>query len=310
MDLPPRPRTAVIGVDGYLGNAFYRFLRAKGADAFATSRRPHTPFAFCNLAERTGPPLPLRESGAKAAIISAGISGRLCGERPDESRTVNVDGVTMLIRNLWLHDVLPVFLSTDQVFDGQLAMGGYDDGDVLHPTSEYGRQKAEVERFLADSGHPFLAVRLGKVFGLEKGDGTLLDDMARLLSEGQTVRAAVDQVFCPTLLGDVVEAVWGVLTTGVLGAVNVCSPEAWSRHNLAMAIAERMGADPSRVEPVSLESVFPGMRHPKRTVLICRRLREELGFSFTPMALCIGAVAANYPDRCAAPGGGESPFRS
>ena len=310
MNLPPCPRTAVIGADGYLGKALYASLRAKGAEAFATSRRNGTPFVFHGLSDRTGTPLPLRESGATAAVIAAGISGFRCAEHPAESRAVNVAGVTMLIRDLWAQGVLPVFLSSDQVFDGQLAAGGYADDDAPCPTSEYGCQKAEVERFLVQSGRPFLTARLGKVFGLQKGDGTLLDEMARRLSEGQTVRSASDQIFCPTLLRDAVEAVLGLLAAGTLGTVNVCSPETWSRHDLAVTLASRMGADPSRVEPVSLESVFPGMRHPKRTVLICRRLREELGFSFTPMTLCIGAVAANYPDRCAAPGDGETPSRS
>ena len=39
-----------------------------------------------------------------------------------------------------------------------------------------------------------------------KRDGTLLDEMANVLSDGSEVSAAADQYFSPTLVGDVVDA--------------------------------------------------------------------------------------------------------
>ncbi len=294
MDVRKCPSTAVIGADGYLGRAFFDVLRTGDTCPFATSHRRGTALAHYDLGEACATRLPLQENGVEAAIIAAGISGGACGEHPGEARAVNVDGTLTLIRELWGQNVLPVSLSSDNVFDGLLATGGYADEGAVAPTTEYGRQKSEVERFLADSGRPFLAVRLSKVFSLERGDGTLLDEMAQSLMAGHAVRAAFDQVFCPTLREDVVRAVLELLAAGVRGLINVCSPEPLSRYALALQVAARLQCDSSLVERVSLDSIFPGERRPKRTVMKCRRLQEELQFNFTPMAGCIDTVAGNY----------------
>ena len=203
---------------------------------------------------RGGPPAGPGRAGRSAAPAQ-GVRLRVRGPRGRSDRAGalragpglhplrNVDGTLELARQLAGEGVVPVFFSTDLVFDGQ--DGRYIDDAPTRPLNEYGAQKAEVEQRLPEvCGGRCLVIRLGKVFGLARGDGTLLDEMAGRLTKGQEVAAARDQVFSPVLVGDVVRAVLSLQAVGVTGVVNLQRPEVWSRFDLGRAVARRSAPPP------------------------------------------------------------------
>ena len=212
-----------------------------------------------------------------------------CERDPVGSSRVNVAGTLELARRLSGRGIVPVFLSSDYVFAGT-DPAGYADDSETNPTTEYGRQKAEVEAALAASGRPFTVLRLSKVFGLTRGDGTLLDEMAAKLTAGGIVSAATDQVFCPAWVGDVVRAAIAVQRAGLRGVVNLVPAEAWSRYDLAVELAKAVGARESQVRPISLDDL-PGVRRPKCTKLIPT---PAVPFAFTPVRECIRRLAQEY----------------
>jgi dTDP-4-dehydrorhamnose reductase len=239
-------------------------------------------------------PLKLRESGHHYAILTAAVTGLArCEQDREYTRARNVTGTLELARQLAEEGVTPVFFSTDNVFDGR--GGPYPDEAPTNPPNEYGAQKAEVERRLPEvcQGR-CLILRLGKVFGLVRGDRTLLDEMADRLTKGQEVAAARDMVFCPVLVGDVVRAVLALGGVGATGLFNVCGPEAWSRFDLARAVAEALGADPALVRGMSLDDLKEPFGRPRRVHLLCRRLRATVDLEFQPLATSIAAVTRQY----------------
>jgi dTDP-4-dehydrorhamnose reductase len=290
------PRTAVIGGRGYLGRHLLRAYQAVDPDVRWTDVAAREGAHPLDLAAPDVRPLWLRESGCEYAVIAAAVTGLArCEQERAYTRARNVEGTLELARQLAGEGVVPVYFSTDQVFDGR--DGRYADEAPANPLNEYGAQKAEVERRLPEvCGGRCLVVRLGKVFGLARGDRTLLDEMAGRLTSGQEVAAALDQVFCPVLVGDVVRAVLALQAAGVTGVVNVCGPEAWSRFDLARAVARALGAPPSLVRGISLDDLKEPFRRPKRTDLQCRRLEAAVGVEFQSMAACIGAVAEQYKE--------------
>ncbi|MCZ6676206.1 MAG: sugar nucleotide-binding protein [Candidatus Poribacteria bacterium] len=282
------PQTAVIGANGFLGSHFLRALRKFYPDCSGTTRED------MDLSAPDIGPLRLRESGDRDAIIAAAITGVAhCEQDSAGTRACNVAGTLELARQLTAVGVVPIFFSSDYVFDG--ARGGYADDAVTYPINEYGRQKAEVERRLWKiCDGDVLIIRLSKVFGLDKGDGTLLDEMASRLSQGLLVRAACDQIFCPVLVDDVVKMVMALQQARATGIINVCSPEAWRRLDLALAMADVLDVDGALVQEISLDDLGEPFRRPKRTNLICQRLRETADIEFVPTARCIEQVARNY----------------
>lgn len=219
-----------------------------------------------------------------------------CEQEKEETRKVNVTGTLELIRQLADKGIKPVFLSSDYVFDGE--KGGYPDDAKVNPITEYGRQKAEVEGKIGEiTKGDYLVVRLSKVFSLNKGDGTLLDEMAEILFKGGSVKAAYDQIFCPTYIMDVVGAVSLLQKKKVTGVVNLCSPESWARYDLAAALAGAMGKEKEKIIRISLDEISNGIKRPKNTSLTIKRLKEERVADFMTMKDCIKEVADNWRDK-------------
>lgn len=286
------PKTAVIGAGGFLGTRFLEAFRRLFPDAAGTARRPGAPGVLpLNLDSPELGPLGLAASGHQAAIICAGIGSIVrCESEPHATRAVNVEGVIAVARQLLREEILPVFLSSDYVFGGDAAP--YSDEDPPAPLNEYGRQKAEAERRLRESAPGrHLILRLSKVFALERGGGTLLDDMARRLAAGE-FPAAGDQWFCPTLADDVVRATILLLKLGARGTVNICNPEGWSWHGLAAALAEALGVPPERVRRISIDDLGGGVRRPHDIRMLPARLLRETNFRFTPTGEGIARTAA------------------
>jgi dTDP-4-dehydrorhamnose reductase len=287
------PRTAVIGAGGYIGRhllAAYRAIYPDAMDVDVAGPWTH----LLDLAAPDVRPLKLRESGYEYAVIAAAVTGLArCEQSPDFTRARNVTGTLELARQLAGENVTPIFFSTDNVFDGR--EGGYSDEAPTSPVNEYGAQKAEVERRLPEvTRGRYLIPRLGKVFGLVRGDRTLLDEMADRLTRGQEVAAARDQIFCPVLIDDVVRAVLGLQRAGATGLFNVCAPEVWSRFDIALAMARAVAADAALVKEICLDDLKEPFRRTKRGDLRCGRLKATLNLEFRPLAACIAAIVKQY----------------
>jgi len=289
------PKTIVVGASGFLGSAFFSFYRSIYPDCIGWDNRTvNRGISFFDLQSPNIAPFKPAETGYKEALIFAAMTKvDACETEKELTRKVNVEGTLKLIRQLVSEGIKPVFFSSDYVFDGE--KGNYQDDAPVNPITEYGRQKAEVEEKIKDiSKEDYLVVRLSKAFSLTKHDGTLLDEMAGILMSGGTIRAAHDQIFCPTLVSDIIRAVVFLQSASISGVVNVCTPEARSRYDLALELANslRMGSD--RILKVSLDEIGFKSRRPKNTSMIPKRLLAECDFAFMPVTQCVGLAADNW----------------
>lgn len=293
-DLPP---TLVVGASGFLGRRFLRAYRRLRKETPGTSHRDpgllHLDLEAPQLAR-----LDPRRLDCSWALLLAGCTAiSECEERPEATGRINVAGTLRVAEQLLASGMSVVFFSSDYVFSGD--DGPYADDAPPAPRTEYGRQKAQVERRLLelDAGR-ILVARLAKVYGLERGDGTLFDEMASALAAGRRIRAAPDQVFCPTHVDDVIEVVARLQSSPVRGVVNVCAPYPSSRYDLARELARQMDVDPDSVEAIPLADLgLPGDR-PRDTRMVCGRLSAALPHSFLHPRVAIGRVARSH--RCGA----------
>ncbi len=289
------PKTAIIGATGFLGSRFFNAYREKYPDCVGTARaKDILGLGYLDLSAPDISGLMLRKKGHSDALIIAAMPKiDQCEEEKELTRRVNVDGTLELLRQLKREGIKPIFFSSDYVFDG--ASGGYSDDSPTRPITEYGRQKAEVERKIPGiCGRDHLIVRIGKVFSLTRGDNSLFDEMARLLSSGGEVKAAFDQVFNPILASDVVNIVSRLQARKLTGVVNVCSKESWSRYDMAAAVARAMDVDSGRVKRVSLDEIAFKAKRLKNTSMSPLRLMGEGLADLAPIDECIRTVAANW----------------
>jgi dTDP-4-dehydrorhamnose reductase len=288
------PKTAVFGAYGFIGSRFWAAYRQKFPDSVGAENIPKTPeVSKFDLFSPDIKPLSLKETWHKYALILAAIPGiDKCENEKELTRKINVEGTLELARQLAAEGIKPVFFSSDNVFDG--TSGNYADEAILKPLNEYGWQKAEVETMLREvTDDNYLIIRMSKVFGLTKGDNTIFDEMAKLLLEGKDVRAAYDQIFCPTYVNDVINAVFYLQTKDATGIYNVCVPEKWSRYDMAVAVAKELGVNQSKVLKISLDEIGR-IKRPKNASLNPKKLMTEKAVSFASVAECIKKVAENW----------------
>lgn len=287
-------KTAIIGASGFIGRHLWQSYRKAFPDCVGTSfSNPAPGLTPFDIRTPNLSALRLEETGHQAVLItSAKPNVGYCENEPAAAHAVNVKGMLELIRQIGRTSMAVIFISSDYVFEG--TTGGYNDDAETKPTTEYGRQKVAVERAIPSLTDNYLVLRLSKIYGLEKNDNTLLSEIARNLCSGQTVCAAADQFFCPTFVNDLVAAIHAIQKAKLKGAMNVCSPEAWSRYEIARRLGETLGVDPSLVRKIALYDL-PSMKgRPLNTSMACSRLQTLAGVSFMPLRESIELMAAAW----------------
>ncbi len=289
-------KTAIIGASGYVGRHLLSAYRRAFPDCVGTAfENPSPGLVPFDVRNPDIGPLRLFETGHRAVVIAAARPNvDYCERNRQAAYEVNVLGTLELIRQLGNAGLRVIFFSSDYVFDGRT--GGYADTARPSANTEYGRQKATVERQIDGLCDDSLVVRLSKIIGTERNDGTVLDEIANRLCNDQEVLAAHDQVFSPTLVQDVVHGIHALQENHWTGIVNLSSPEAWSRYELAVALARELGHGEPLIRRISLSDLPLACARPNNTSLRCKRLTDELALRFTPISQCISRTASNWKD--------------
>lgn len=190
------PCDLVVGADSLVGGALLRRLKRARTPAVGTTRRSdRSPGAISlDLSDDLSDWSPPGE--VQVAFLCAGVTRlRACSEQPAVSAKVNVDGILQVARKLHHQGAFVVYLSTNQVFDGLVAFR--KERDLVCPTTEYGRQKAEAERQLLEAGVVDTIVRFTKILG---ADTPLFSDWTAAWHRNEPIKAFADMTFAPVPL--------------------------------------------------------------------------------------------------------------
>ncbi len=272
-DFPSPEPTVVVGADGFIGSRLLQALRLHQPDAVGTARQAVPGLLGFDL-ERSSPESFPEVDAEWAVIAAAQPNVAHCQGNLEGTWRVNVDCTLALARELARRGMSVIWYSSDHVFDG--TSGWYGDTAPCSPLTEYGAQKAEVERRLPEAtGGRCLVLRLSKTYGLAVGDGSMVTDIAARLLAGERIRAATDQVFNPTWVGDVVRLTLELARQGNRGLLNICAPEAVSRYEISLRVAHSLSISPNLVEPITLADLGEDFPRPQNTSMVCSWLGEE-----------------------------------
>ncbi len=271
------PKILVVGGDSTIGNALAETLQQRGEFVWRTSRRasslgPHVQF------------LDLDEESAKwrlpdavdIAYLCTGVTSlKNCREDRENSRRTNVDQTLTLARMLIDRHAFVVFLSTNLVFDGSVAFRNPDDATC--PCTEYGRQKAAVEKALMGYGNRVGIVRLSKVV---PPDFSLIRQWSDALCQDRPVNPFSDMVMSPVTLLVAVSVVIAVGEARYAGITQYSADSDVTYHEVTQRLARRLGADDRLVQPRRAADSGETIEHaPSHTTLDSERARRDLGIS-------------------------------
>jgi dTDP-4-dehydrorhamnose reductase len=269
----------IVGVNSEIGSATARAIRAGGGRVLATTRRGVTAPDEVQLDFSA----PLKNfaipQGVQCACIFVAVA-RLaaCEDDPLGSARINVEQTVALVDLLAARGIYTLFLSTNQVFSGGephvLA------GSPVAPVSEYGRQKAEAERMLRArmaGGAPIGVLRLAKVVSPGMA---LIAQWKQELIAGRSIRAFADMTMAPTPVDLVATCITRMMEDRVPVIAQLTGPRDVAYAEVGRFLAEKIGADPRLVEPVSaLENGLPRGSTPRNTTLDGSYIAEKYGLT-------------------------------
>ena len=267
----------VVGANSEIGSATARLISTRDRRVLATTRRPPTAdqvqLDFNSPGNFTVP------EGVQSACIFVAVA-RLaaCEADPVGSARINVERTVAFVDLLAARGVYTVFLSTNQVFNGDSSHVAAD--APISPISEYGRQKARTEGILRArmaSGAPIGVLRLAKVVS---PDMALLARWKTELTAGRSIRAFSDMTMAPTPVDLVAKAITRMVEDRLPVVAQLSGPRDVSYAEVGRFIAERIGVNPQLVQPVSaLEDGLARGSTPRNTTLDSSYIATRYGLT-------------------------------
>lgn len=304
------PRYLIIGASGFIGSRLFSFLGPDNAVATYFKKHVEGGVFFDAVKMRLADDVLKQHNSLTHAFIFHGITKiDACARDPQGTARVNVVSVCAVIDDLIDHGIMPVFASSDAVFDGTRGM--WTEEDPVNPILTYGRHKAQVERYLQKKSSPWLVVRLAKVAGAGHGQADILSDWMDKLELGAEIRCASDQVFSPLDVDDAIDAMLGLAEGSHSGIFHVCGPRPVSRLQLLQMLIEEAGKYRefrTQIIPCSIRDQEFNFTEPRPfdTSMSPHKLYATLGRRFDdPRELCRKAAAARYGGRSVPQGAGH-----
>jgi dTDP-4-dehydrorhamnose reductase len=241
----------VVGSNGFVGRNIARCFRESGRPVCTASHRPDADLHL-DLAQPETQLDDIQSRGIQYAVICSGITDvDRCRREPEATWAFNVERTTALIAALQARGIVVVFCSSDLVFTGD--RGGYSEGEVPVPMTEYGRQKKAVEDFLASRSAPYAILRMSKLYGPYPSKGSMVHETLAALRSG-TVRAATDQIIVPTMVDDIARTIMAIIDRRLTGVFHVSPHDRYFRYDFVQRLAGAAGIR-DRIAACSLDDI-------------------------------------------------------
>lgn len=168
-----------------------------------------------------------------------------CEKAPDLAKTQNII-IPEYIAKLCSSNTKLVYISTDQVY-GQ----SYDHSEKsldLEPLNVYGKTKLAGEKAVKNHCSDYLIIRTN-IFGLSVKPGKVssAEWICNSLIKRQEITLFTDYLFSPIFTEALAEIILLLININFSGTINIGSPEACSKYDFGMTLAEKFGFDKSLI---------------------------------------------------------------
>ncbi|MFF4849411.1 SDR family oxidoreductase [Streptomyces sp. NPDC001194] len=241
----------IVGGSGFLGTELVRQARAAGHSTvatYATKPSSASPTAWRHL--------DLRDAGNLDAVMSEVRPHLVINASSGSAHwPTTAEGPIRLAMAAAKYGTRIVHVSSDAIFSGSDVH--YDESSLPDPITPYGAAKAAAETGVL-AVHPKAAVaRTSLIIGHGRSvHEKVVHDLAAGTRHGVLF---TDDVRCPVHVSDLAAALLELAAANATGIHHLAGPDAVSRHELGILIAERDGLDPTQL-PTGLraDSALPG----------------------------------------------------
>lgn len=223
----------IIGASGYIGFKFYNFCQQQGYNVIGTchSSKCDDNFIKYDMEYDDIASFDKFIGKDKYALICAGESKiSICKDNQDKVYRINVVATKKAIQQLSDLGYHIIYCSSDNVYDG--IKGNYKETDLINPINEYGKMKAQVEKYILCNCPTACIIRLSKVVGIANSDFDMLKEWKDAALKKKDIYCIKDNYFNPIFIDDVVSCIMQIMRKKLFGVYNVCGNQKYSRFEL------------------------------------------------------------------------------
>lgn len=226
-----------------------------------------------------------------AAIALTGF----CNENPEKCREINVTGALNIARAAEKFNSSMIFISSEQVFNGNEEPGPYKETDIPVPDTVYGKNKLEAEGELAKILEKLWVLRFTWMFGVPQKRlpvvQNIIWDSIKSLMSGDKIYASPREFRGLTYVDEMVEQFDKVFElpydTYHMGARNDLS-----RYDIIHHIFEEVGAG-ERIDELLIEDNSRYLERPRDVRLDTAKI-TSFGFSFSDSTEAVSRCIKDY----------------
>ncbi len=285
----------VTGASGFVGFWVAKRLLAAGHEVVGTHRAQPERLAALHGVEpiqlELADPVSVRsvfESARPEVVVHCAAMPDLgpCQHEPDLAQRCNTQATIELARLTADRGGRFVFLSTDQVFDGEASL--YAEEDAPNPLHVYGQTKLDAEQAVLGLASDAWVIRTALVYGRSpSGHRSASEQVVHKLRAGEVLRLFTDEYRTPIYIEDAAAAIEccaltpsgaeGREATPAARLLHIAGPERVSRYEFGVAVARAAGLDPGVIQPAKQADVELSLPRPKDLSMRIERLRAALG---------------------------------
>ena len=273
-----RYRVIVVGANGLIGREFTRYFKKNAYQVIETSHAPLSHQIKIDLLDKIDyQSLNFGDSNEDIYIICSGYSNlNLCFNNRNISEMINIHGLMNLITYIKSMDGIPIFLSSDCVFDGSL--GRYKEVDQKNPISIYGEQKSIIEDFIVKLFEKFIIIRSSKV--LSTNSPSWIANTFLALKNGLTVKCFTDRLYAPVVIDDIPQFISMALNKKKYGLYNLAQDIPLTPYQQAVLLTDKYNFKNYLVEPILMDEINLVEAAPKVSILENKKAKSLVGFEF------------------------------
>lgn len=287
----------IVGASGFIGRKLYSELKAHKYPVIGTYFNNHK-----EIQKRERIYLDLNKddfhllrglSPLSHVFLCHGIAGiEKCKNK--SSYAINVENTVKLLDFIKQlnPNVIPVFFSTSMVYRG-LSRYPTESSETL-PLNEYGKQKLKVERYIKDNFAKVIILRLTKVFGTEKNDGSLFTAWVEKLIRNKNVYAIKDCFISPIYVGDAIKIVRKLIEGGSYGIYNLGGDYIASYFDLANKLVSSFSFNNYLICETSREELGLKQRLPKFNSVNSDKIYKKVKINPTSLEKCFKILKTSY----------------
>jgi dTDP-4-dehydrorhamnose reductase len=263
----------IVGASGLIGYNFHKTLKSRGEDVIGTYFSAEKKELIRFDLKRDS--FSLFDKCKQVVITSAITNVDECFLNKDEAYELNVERTIEFIKYLSDTKIKPIFLSSDQVFDGE--KGNYTEEDRPNPINHYGNFKLQVEEFMKNNLEDYLILRLSKTYSKNLKEHGMFAEIFSRLKRDEKVKAAYNQIFNPTDIRIVCDGMYKAINVNLNNLYHLANHMIMSRYDFVLSVADEYGFDKNLIESIDIRDLPLAEQRPLNTSLNVKKISEAIG---------------------------------